>query len=66
MRPQIDPNQLFHDDITRAIKNLLIENVNYRNGYYIGKSTFDFQRDTIERANYILEKIEKEKHLIGL
>jgi hypothetical protein len=66
MKKKIKPNQLFYDDVVRLITNLLIDNVNYRNGHYANKSAYELRVDVIERSKYILEKLEQEKHLIGL
>jgi hypothetical protein len=63
-RPVVDPRQVYHDRISRLIRNLLIENKNYTNGYYADKPVHQFRDDTKERAQYILEEMEGMKHLI--
>lgn len=69
-RTIINPNKLFYQDMQRLIQNLLINNPNYTNGHYykdgVYASVSEFKRDTIERAGYILERMESEKHLIDL
>ena len=45
--------------IERMIKDLLIENPNYKDGYYFNKGSFDVITDVKERANYILNEIKK-------
>ena len=62
------PEQIFYDDITKLIKNLLVENPNYTNGYYHkdGRNIFNLYTDTKERAKYILEKMDDWKHLINI
>lgn len=59
MRKNISPEQEFINRIKRLITNLLIDNINYKNSY-----RGDFKADTIERAKYILEEIEKTEHLL--
>jgi hypothetical protein len=58
--------ELFRDNIKKLIRNLLVKNVNYTNGYYPYPHTGeqDIKKDTIERANYILEEIDRTEHLI--
>lgn len=59
---------IFYHHIKSLIKNLLVTNVNYSNKYFMDEhyTIFNLKKDTIERANYVLEEIEKTKHLIGL
>ena len=63
--------EIFYNDIKTLIENLLINNKNYRNDYYYDKyrGTFDYSKlldDIKESSEYILERMEREKHLIGL
>ena len=58
MRKKTSPEKLFLDRIKMLITNLLIDNINYKNSF-----RGDFKADTIERAKYILEEIEKTEHL---
>lgn len=63
------PEQIFLDRIKSLIKNLLIDNHNYNTPYYHSKynSGMDYYKlleDTKERANYILEEIDRIDHLI--
>lgn len=56
--------KIFLDRIQNLVKNLIVDNVNYKTGYYFDKPIFKFKEDTIERGRYILEEIENTKHLI--
>jgi len=61
------PEDVFLNDVRTLITNLLIDNPNYKNGYYVkdGYSSFStLLEDTKERANYILERISQIEHLI--
>ena len=58
MRKKIFPEEEFINRIKSLITNLLIDNINYKNSF-----RGDFKADTIERAKYILEEIEKTEHL---
>ncbi|MFA5395441.1 MAG: hypothetical protein WC346_05405 [Methanogenium sp.] len=60
------PEKVFYDHIFSLIKNLLIDNINYKTCYYSDKSVYDLKEDTKERSNYILAEMEKTKHLINL
>ncbi len=65
-------SEIFYNDIYSLINNLLINNKNYTNGYY--SALYDYNsrtqpfnkllEDTKERAKYILDRMESEKHLI--
>lgn len=63
-----DPQQLFLDTIKNLIKNLLVENINYKNNYYFDASGrydyYKFREDTINRAKYILNRIDEMEHLV--
>ena len=65
-RKLIKTEKVFYDAITSLIKNLLINNPNYNNGYYNDKTILDFKLETIERSNHILTKLKEIKHLINL
>jgi hypothetical protein len=58
--------EIFLEHISTLIRNLLVTNVNYTNGHYVRTSNYDVIVDTKERANYILEEMERTKHLINL
>lgn len=66
MKKQIAPEDIFLNEIKTLIRNLLIDNPNYKNHYY----SYDYTglslmiTDTKDRANYILERIEHIEHLI--
>jgi len=63
-----NPEQVFLQHIKVLIRNLLINNKNYRNGYYAtgfgGHDYIELLNDTKERAKYILDEIEKTEHLL--
>jgi len=67
-RKPIEPEKLFVKNITTLINNLLVENKNYKNGYYSQSCHHHFNviNDTIERAKYILSDIESTKHLLDV
>ena len=60
------PEQVFYSHTATLIKNLFIDNVNYTNGYYSRLSYFELISQFKEKARYILETMEDEKHLINL
>lgn len=62
MRVTKDPEIIFLENIKALIRNLLIENPNYKNGYYAKGN--NYIEDTKERARYILERIEQTEHLV--
>ena len=57
-------SEVFLIHITSLINNLLIENVNYTNGFYERDRMADLLVDTKERAGYILREVERTKHLV--
>lgn len=66
---ELPPHKVFLEHITALIKNLLINNPNYNNSHYWvnpggGRNFSKLLKETIERAGYLLEEIEKTKHLI--
>jgi len=63
---EIKSENLFVDSVVILIKNLLIDNPNYKNGYYYNndRTIFDLIEDTKERSKYILQKIDEMKHLV--
>lgn len=68
-RKPLNPSEEFLDHIVTMIKNLLMDNVNYTNGYYHGlkfphNGIDEMIRDTKDRAKHILDHIEATKHLI--
>lgn len=66
-KPQQD-SDIFFNNIRSLINNLLINNVNYSNNYYLNDFGFSTYKkvifDTQKRAKYILERMESNKHLI--
>jgi len=60
----VDAGEVFYNRIEALIKNILVDNINYKNGYYNEKSLHTFKKDTIERSKFILEEMEDMKHLI--
>lgn len=63
-RRKIPNHEVFLTHLTLLINNLLIHNVNYVNSYYMAQSKSDLLDATKERAQHILDEIEKTKHLI--
>jgi len=66
MKKETVPEQLFYDRISTLINNLLIDNINYKTGYYYNRGRGKLMEDTIERATYILHEMDEIKHLINL
>lgn len=72
MRAKINPEEIFYNHIKKVITNLLIDNPNYKNGYYHYEGCpgsgmkGDLLKDTKEHASYILKELENTKHLINL
>jgi hypothetical protein len=70
MKTQLPPEEIFLESIKTLIKNLLINNPNYKNNYYFQNSHSDTYNtlklidETKERSQYILEKISDWEHLI--
>lgn len=62
------PEQIFLRDVKTLIKNLLIDNPNYSNGYYQreGWDRPNLLKDTKERAQYILDRIDQTSHLVTM
>jgi len=56
-----DEINLFYKDIESLIKNLLIQNINYSNGYFHNPnySKYDLLKDTKDRAEYILQRLNQ-------
>lgn len=63
-KKRIPNHEVFLMHLTTLINNLLIYNVNYVNSYYMAQSKSDLLDATKERAQHILDEIEKTKHLI--
>lgn len=65
---KIKPEDIFLQKIKSMIKNLLVENKNYTNNFYLNNGRrydyFALLDDTKERASYILQTIEDMEHLI--
>lgn len=61
---RIDPEDLFLMNIKTLIFNFFINNINYKNGYYSGKTTYDVIRDVKDRAQCILDRIDQIDHLV--
>jgi len=64
MRRDIEPEDIFLDSVKSMIKNMLIENPNYKTDYYYKDNGGDLLEDTKERAKYILAKIDEWEHLV--
>jgi hypothetical protein len=64
------PEEYFLDHINTLIKNLFIENINFKNRYYEKTFGYSFEainaiKDSVKNsAEYILGEIERTKHLI--
>jgi len=69
-RSRLSPEDIFLKDIKSLINNLLIDNPNYKNDYYFKESdtmnTLKLIKDTKDRAEYILERIDKIDHLVKM
>jgi hypothetical protein len=63
-RKPLQNEELFLENLVTIINNLLINNINYKNRYYLNKNICDLIDDTKERAQFILDKIKQTKHLI--
>ena len=61
---RLSPEEIFLKDIRTLINNLLINNVNYTNGYYGFNDTYKVIKDTQDRAKYILDRIDAIDHLV--
>ncbi len=59
-----DPKEVFLTNLKNKINGLLINNPNYTNSYYSTNPRADLLEDTRERALYIIEEIERTKHLL--
>lgn len=64
MRKAIRPEEVFLDRIKVLIKNLLLDNRNYQGSYYSDRGFTKLLEDTKERAQYILDEIDRTDHLI--
>ncbi len=68
MKNRPTPEEIFLNDVRSLIKNLLIDNPNYKGDYYFQESdimnTLKLMKDTKERAAYILERIDRIEHLV--
>jgi hypothetical protein len=58
MKQQIKSEEIFYNDIYNLIEKFFIKDINYINGYYLNSNK--------SKANYILERMKSEKHLIDL
>ena len=67
-RNRLSPEDIFLMDVKRMIRNLLIDNPNYKSDYYFKESDtmncLKLMRETKERAQYILNRIDEIDHLI--
>jgi hypothetical protein len=68
---QLTPESVFLTHITRLVKNLLVEDKNYTNGYYtqrpaaqMHKAVDDLILASKDKGRFILDEIERIKHLI--
>lgn len=68
MRKHPENWEVFYNHIATLIKNLFIKNINYTNGYYPYnyEGVTKLLKDTQERGDYILEEMERTKHLIDI
>lgn len=72
MRKKIVPEELFYSDVTTLIKKCFIDNPNFKNGYYFDPKRHQFSgldtliKDIQFSAQLILNRLEDEKHLIGI
>lgn len=72
MKNERNYEQIFYNKVQNMIKNLLIDNPNYKNGYYTADGCEsshmkgDLLKETKEKAQYILEEMHAIKHLINL
>jgi len=69
-RSRLSPEDIFLKDIKSLINNILIDNPNYKNDYYFKESdtmnTLKLIKDTKDRAEYILERIDNIDHLVKM
>lgn len=69
MRVRPKPEQVFYDSLKRLIENQLIHDPNFKGknmweqGYYEKNNELHYGL-FVNKANYILEEMEKLKHLI--
>ena len=64
MRKKPSAEEVFYDRVHRLIKNLIVDNVNNHNNYFCEQSKTEFRDDVRERGKYILEELERMKHMI--
>ena len=62
MRKEPRPDEVFIESIKNLVNGLLIENKNYKTGYY--DSTWEMSAAIREQGEYIIEKIDDWKHLV--
>ncbi len=66
----VSPEDIFLKDIKSLINNLLIDNPNYKNDYYFKESdtmnTLKLIKDTKDRAECILKRIDNIDHLVKM
>ena len=60
------PEELFLSQIELLLKNLFITNKNFTNGYYHSKGVSELINDNKERAQWIIDEMERTKHLINI
>jgi len=68
MRKQISSEELFYNEMKRLIENQLIHDPNFKSdwnnqGWYEKNNKMHYEL-FLEKANYILERMEGMKHLI--
>lgn len=68
MRKRLKSEEVFYNNLVTLIKNTLINDVNFKGtwsrlSYYDEHNMVNYSL-FVDKANYILEEIEKTKHLI--
>lgn len=65
MRNRKTSEEIFFDDIYHSIKRLFIDDPNYKSGYHgYTPQIIKLEEATISKAEYLLEHMDKIKHLI--
>lgn len=70
-RKKVVPEEVFYNDATTLIQNCFIDNPNFKNGYYYNHRVSsdgirELIRDIQFSAQLLLDRLESEKHLIGI
>lgn len=68
MRKRLEPEEVFYNNLISLIKSTLINDPNFKGGFHrvswYEKNNKMHYGLFVEKAEYILEEIEKTKHLI--